>query len=121
MISEKFVRIILRLIASTKSGKLKWSESPVSGRYDVAFANYTLSISSEAGRIRGNTDIVIRIHGPEGDILDQITDEEFSSNEFYFGDKTPFAALNDLYHDARRNAVGIDQALDSILDELPEE
>jgi hypothetical protein len=121
MVSEKMVEIVKRLVKLTQEGRLNWAEEPNSGSYAIAFANFSLSISSDFSGLGSREDsVVIRIYNAEGEVIEAVSDEEFPEDTFKREQKTPYRMLYELYQNARRNAIGIDTALDAILAELPE-
>jgi hypothetical protein len=121
MVSEKLIQIVRRLLRLTQEGKLNWSEDPNSMSFTVSFPSYSLSISSEDDVFNpDNRSVFIKIYNSEGGLIEAVSDEEFPGDTFVKEQKTPYKVLYELHQNARRRAIGIDAALDSILSEFPE-
>jgi hypothetical protein len=107
MALDKMTRLLLELVEKTNNGSLRWEGTAAEGVYQVSFPNFTVQISA-----RG-FDFVLTIRNAEGTILEEAADTEFSNKI-----QNPMATMNQLYVNARRQALGVDAALDNLLDEL---
>ena len=95
--------------SKTASNELEWKEGVYSASFQVSFPNYSLTLS-ENQRERGGYDYVISILDADGSIIDTFSDIDLG--EGYY------SKMVELYQNARRQALGVDKALDEILNEL---
>ena len=92
MAFDKLATLLVELIQKTNNGSLRWEATAAEGVYQVSFPRFTVQISE-----RGN-DFVLTILNSEGTLLEEAADQ--------------------LYVNARRQALGVDAALDELLNEL---
>ena len=97
----------MELIQKTNNGSLRWEATAAEGVYQVSFPRFTVQISE-----RGN-DFVLTILNSEGTLLEEAADPEFQGKI-----ENPFSRMQQLYVNARRQALGVDAALDELLNEL---
>ena len=119
MTNDKYLRLVTRLIEKTRRGEANWQIAPDDGVFTLPLADYSVNIA----QLRSNsssyeTDIVISLVDPTGTTMDSVRDFELAS-ELHEPNKL-IAAMERLYAEARRKALGIDQALDAVLGELGE-
>ncbi|WP_146256114.1 hypothetical protein [Aestuariivirga litoralis] len=117
MIGSKHIELLRRLAKSTKEGKLSWQEDTSKDSFIVAFSRYSVSIAYYADLAGSEDEITVKIFNSEGELIESVSHTDFAQGTLSIG--SSFFFLRELYHDARRKAVGIDGALDSILEELP--
>jgi hypothetical protein len=59
--------------------------------------------------------LVLQIYDENGALVEEVSDLEFNENDFV---TAPFTFMNEIYTQARRTAMGVEQALDSLLKDL---
>jgi|HubBroStandDraft_6_1064221.scaffolds.fasta_scaffold2912755_1 hypothetical protein len=106
---EKTLQLVQRLYSKTKSGEMAWERTTGAGVYQVAFPNYTVKVSA-----RGS-DYVITILDESGSVLESVSDVDLAKASK--DTKAAYQWMSDLY-ESRRQALGVDSALDSLLSEL---
>jgi hypothetical protein len=106
---EKFFAILKRLHAKTKAGQTEWEETPSTGVFQTSFPNYTIKLWAD-----GN-DYYISILDGLGATLESYSDAALTTA---FPGGNAFPIMRELYAMARRRALGVDAALDSLLREL---
>lgn len=110
--NSKYATLAQRLVARQAKGRLDWKETEADGLFQVSFPDYSIRISLQENRY-GNDYAVVSIYNEEGTELDtfsslNLQDEWPDANE----------QLVQLYQSARRAALGVDKAIDSLLREL---
>jgi hypothetical protein len=112
MAADKYQHLVERLVAKTDRGEVDWKEAAGSDTFQVSFANYSLTLSVSQNR-EGSTLYVISILNSEGRTVDSFSDEDLDD-----GGGRYYPIMGELYHKARRQALGVDKALDEILGQL---
>jgi len=111
MANERYFSILDRLIAKSRNRELDWKEGVFPQSFQVSFPNYSLTLGPQ---FRGNTkDYVVTILNSEGTAIDEFSDVDLGDGYF--------AQMDELYQSARRQALGVDKALDEILQELDDD
>src|SRR5438132_13026494 len=90
-------------------GSIPWDQSAERGVYQVAFPGYGVQIR------RVKDDFVLSVLNEEGTVIEVFDDTQVPVGEFTDG---PFSAMLELYERARRQALGVEEALDFIISEL---
>ena len=116
MTNEKYLRLIERLVAKTNEGTANWEVTARDGMYALPGSKYSVAITKE-WTSSDEWDVLIHLLDSVGDIVDTVRDTELVHDSPMPNAKF-FQTLNELYDRARRKASGIEQALDSVLDEL---
>jgi len=102
---DKQRKLVDVLYQRTKDGLLDWKLTPVSERYQVSFANYSIQIGER------ENDYVIYLVDNEGDVADEFSDDDLGSGGYY-------SHMKEMHGLARRQARGVDNLLNAILSEL---
>lgn len=112
MNNPKLEKLVRTLAEKTRLGELAWDESERSGVFQLPFSNSTVRIFTRESRAhRGDVEYVVAILNSLGAEVEEISDETL-------GVEWAFSIMKDLYEAARRKAMGVDVAIDSILDDL---
>ena len=114
MSDEKFAKLIRRLSEKTQGGQLDWEATAQEDTFSVSFANYSVHISYDERE--DNQYFMITIVDSAGNTIDQVDDSNFSSSDF--SGENPEEFLRSIYSQARKIAMGVDEALDDILEEI---
>jgi hypothetical protein len=102
--AEPKLRILIdRLLEKSKSGILDWDVGPHSNEYIIVIGTNSIGIREYGG------ECTLYIYNESGEMVESISD---MSPEGSFG------KLTELHDLARRNALGADKIIDSLLDEL---
>ena len=113
MSNEKMARLILRLIHQTDVGKLQWEETSTSNAFQTAFSGYTVISREVSVPLQGTPDYYISILNETGQTVETVSDSQLHDDL-----RDPVGTMRDLHEKARRQAMGVDEAIDSILSEL---
>lgn len=112
----KIINLVQKLHEATRDGSVLWRETEADDVFQVSFSQYSARIAKRLSRMdRTSDEYVLSIHNDEGDLVEEIGDED---GEDARQKGMLFNALKETHETARRQSMGVDQALDSILDEL---
>jgi len=107
MTNTKINDLIVRLHQKTEKNKVDWETTASSNRYLTSSAEYSIIISEEG------EDFFLTITDNWDDLIESIGDPELKEIN-----PDAFNLMKSLYSLARRNARGVDKAIDEILDSL---
>lgn len=115
---EKMARLVARLAARTEDGSVNWEETAVTGQFQLAFPNYSVLVllQESKGQIAGALDVVLRVCNTAGDVVEEVADPDLEDIL-----ENPYQDMLELYQLARRSAMGVEDALNSILSALEDE
>jgi hypothetical protein len=109
MPDAKLAALIRKLSQKTNENSVQWEKTVEPEVFQASFPGYTIQITNDAG------DIILRIYNDEGALMEEAKDTEFTRDHIPGG---PFTVMNGMFTKARRKALGVDQALDTLLSEL---
>lgn len=109
---QKLATLLTVLSEKTESGRIEWEESARSNSYETSFPNYSVVLSHRPSSV-SEDDYVLYVVDARGDVVEEAADYDF--REFM---ENPYSRMKELYETARRQAKGVDQALDEILKDL---
>jgi hypothetical protein len=110
---SKYSVLVQRLHQKTLKGGLSWEETALKNAYQTSFSNYTIRI-----RLQDHEDnpyIFVSIFNHDGRLIDEFHDESIRDDL-----QNSYPVMREIYDTARRSALGVEQALDDILDALQE-
>ena len=111
---EKIARLVKVLSNQTKDQELKWNETETEGIYEISFKNYSVRLSKNQKFNEIIQDfepiIILELANQNGEIIEQITDENLGKLIH-----DPYGTMKEMYETARRQAMGVESALDEIL------
>jgi len=118
MSSLKSKALIIRLLDRTNEGKVEWEETDIEGVYQASFRSHSVQIARKPARgdPEGAEDIVLAVYNQEGKLIDEIGDPDLV--QFGLSTQEAFQLMSKLYETARRYAMGVEQAIDNLLQEL---
>jgi hypothetical protein len=116
MADKRYQEIVRGLLDATNQNKVEWKEAARPDSLQVSFPNYTLVLGKRPNQ-RDRTaapDYVISIINFSGTTIDSFSDVELDEGA---GDQY-FETMAALFDKARRQALGVEQALEEVLKEL---
>lgn len=113
---DKRLTLLKLLHERTLQGKLAWKPTPIAREYTVEFSAYVVGIVQELNEDADN-DYVMCIVDAENNMIDEIYDEDLEEDD----DVIPFILMQETFREARRIALGLEAALDSLIAELGED
>jgi len=112
MSNKKFADLVERLIASTQNQSIHWNETSQGNIFQVSFKDYSVQIVCTYDD-ENTCYYRLRIVNENGEVVDEISTYDLRD---YL--PSAYSEMEGLFSLARRNALGVDKALDSILDQL---
>jgi hypothetical protein len=110
MVNEKLVKLIIRVHEKTERGEIPWERTAKEGTFLATFPEYSLLIyygDSWAGR-----GWLVELHDSQGELLETVMDHQVAEATGRDG------IIGDIWNQARRIALHVDEALDKMLDYL---
>lgn len=111
---DKRVLLAERLRERTLAGAIAWEETADEEVFQAAFSNLTLRIASYFDDVLDESVVEIEIFNSQGQRIDAFTDVTLKS----VGMQAPWSVMFETHQAARRIAMGVENALDSLLNEL---
>jgi len=114
----KMVYLVQKLYRRTDAESVEWEVTEIEGVFQAAFPEYTVRLSMQLldGHVPGSEDYVISIFNAHGLKVEEVSDVDLAEE---LADS--YEVMKHLYRAARRKAMGVDKALDSILSSLGED
>ncbi len=111
----QMVYLVQKLYRRTDDGSVEWEATEIEGVFQAPFPEYTvrLSMQSPDGHVPGSEDYVLSIFDARGLEIEEVSDVDLAED---LADS--YEVMRHLYRAARRKAMGVDQALDSLLSSL---
>ena len=117
MAKDKVVAMVEGLLVADKERLLDLKRSPHRGKFSASFPQYSVALEQEQYDGEFGPDVVtsLSIYDDNAELIDQYTDYQLQS----LGLDSAKRLLNTLYESARRQAMGVEAALDTIIAGLP--
>jgi hypothetical protein len=113
---DKKELFVTRLLQQTSAGKVKWEPTMEERVFQASFPSYSVKIwTEEAFDIE--TAYVIGIFNDSGTQIERMDNRELKEAGLVHA----WTVMRDLHQLARRQALGVEQALDSLLDSLDDD
>jgi len=125
-IEEKMWNLISKLDEMTGKEKLDWKTTQGKRSFQVDFEKFTVRISEEDRPQEGEDydqivqDYVISVFDGTGTLVERASDVTIQTSLKTLAPGKAFQTMRKLYDRARRFALGVDEALDSLLTSLKE-
>lgn len=108
MSDSKIVRIIQGVIRQTNAGKIDWEVTESEDTFQASFPNYSIRLSYTESNM--GKDYWLTIINNEGLVIESVSDVDVKSEL-----EGSYKIMEGLYANARRVALGVDKALDELL------
>jgi len=108
MSNTKIVRLIQGIVKQTEAGKINWEVTESEEVFQASFPNYSIRLSYTASDM--GTDYWLTIMNDEGSVIESVSDVQIKSEL-----DGSYRIMESLYSNARRVALGVDKALDDLL------
>ncbi len=108
---QKFVELLSQLRDRTRENKVKWSPSIHANVVQASFPHHTVQIEVQPYPLKAR--YLLRILNGEGTLIEEMKDSQLESS---FPDSRQI--LDELFVLARRQAFGVDQAIDELVEFL---
>lgn len=116
MADPKIYKLILNLYDKTKNGEVKWARS-IDREFITSFRDYSVGVSQAryTGRKLRDNVVILKIYDAGGEEIENTASTDFDADS---GALNGYDMLDYIYENARRMALGVDTALDTLLMEL---
>ena len=119
MADPKIYKLILNLYDKTKNGEVKWARS-IDKEFITSFRDYSVGVSQAkytryTGRNLRDSNVILKIYDAGGEEIESTASTDFDTDS---GALNAYDMLDYIYENARRMALGVDTALDTLLMEL---
>lgn len=104
---RKIANLVDMVAKQTADRQLSWDRTEINNAYQVSFSEYVIRLFNNGKGFR------FVIYDVFGDVVEEVSDRDLK--DFY---AEPFEMMNDLFGNVRRQAMGVDEALDSIMKDL---
>lgn len=111
MADEKVVKLIRGLSKQTLAGKVGWEATEREGVFQVSYPNYSIRISIKE-MDRGD-DVWLTIINDVGDVVESVSDMTIKGSL-----PNAYSIMSNIYSEARRVAMGVNAAIDEILNDM---
>jgi hypothetical protein len=122
MTENKLFELAEKLNEQTRTGKITWETTASSNSFQTAFPQYTVRIARYSSDDEDRApDYALIINDESGKTLESVTDVSLQAavKPALPGGKA-FLVMQELYNNARRGALGVDAAIESLLKSLGE-
>lgn len=111
----KIAILVPKLHKQTIDGKLEWEQTDREGAFQTSFPNSSIRISVRPSEslLSFQNDYVISIYNSSGILIESASDVDIK-NEL----DNSYNLMKEMHETARGYALGVEQALDSIISEL---
>lgn len=119
MAASKPIRLLLQLLQKSHEGKVKWEKTVEDGEFQAAFPGFSVRLSTRPSHdTPDDIDYLLSIFNEQGELIEVMSDSDL----LHQGQSSPpaYKLMAELYGIARRTAMGVEQALDAILEQLEE-
>jgi len=119
MAEEKLVELVQKVERKTAVGGLQWEETAGHEEFQTTLATFVIRIRQEMNS--QGFDYIISVVDSSGTTLESVSDGELSriarSSETLYS-VNPYELMEKIFKNAKRQVLGVDRAIDSILSEL---
>jgi hypothetical protein len=113
---QRMLKLLRRLHAKTAQGQVQWEGTAKEGMFQSSFPNYVVRISVDSRGEGSAPDYFLTIRNAAGRVVESTSD--VAIDQGMNGPPQAFPLMKELHDMARRQALGVDKALDSLLSEL---
>lgn len=113
---DKSMTFVTRICERTIAGKITWAKTPKPNMYQTTVGAYILRFSVTASHQEEGEDLYkLAIYNQDNEVVDSYDDESLTAQG---GAPGIYKVMKAAHEYARRVAMGVDNALDQILDNL---
>ncbi len=117
---NKYWQLVSLLIDRSKQGTASWQPTSREGVYALSLPEYGVLISMVAGRgdLYETQDVFFQIVNSQGRVIDTFRDADVARDFDDHDQPEMYRQMEQLFHDARRKALGVDEALNQLITQL---
>ena len=109
--ASRVAQLVKLVTRKTISNEIRWERTEKEGVFQHAFPNYVVRFSERFVPDHSYPDYVLAILNQDGEIIEEITDPDAERE----GLEEAYVTMREAYEMARRQAMGIERALDDLL------
>jgi len=114
MALDKRAILLARIIDATQNGTIDWQKDSSRNSFVASFSTYSVRIRSEPDPNSPEDDYNLAIIDGFGDVVEEFDHSPLVDN----GIRDAYSQLKKLHEMARRRAMGVETALDSLIKEI---
>src|SRR6266542_7019849 len=117
---NKYQRLANLLIKKTREKNAGWQPTSRNGVFSLSLPDYSVLISMVSSRDDDPSapdDVLLQIVNADGTVIDRARDTEIAEGMPSADQRAFYTAIQEMYEQARRQAFGVDQALDKLIEE----
>jgi hypothetical protein len=120
MAENKIVILVSKIETNTISNALNWEATAETNEFQTTLANFVVRIGEQFDpEYPEHPDYVLKIIDHDGNTMESTTNADLVKMEHKtFGVRHPYEVMQSIFKMAKRQALGVDKAIDSILSEL---
>jgi hypothetical protein len=121
MTENKLVTLVSKIETNTISNALSWEATAETYEFQTTLANFVVRIGEGFDPDDPeHPDYVLKIIDHNGNTMESITNADLVKMEHdaTFGQRHPYEVMQSIFKKAKRQALGVDKVIDSILSEL---
>ena len=121
MTENKLVTLVSKIETNTISDSLTWEATADQYEFQTTLANFVVRIGEQFDPDDpDHPDYIIKIIDRDGNTLESATNADLvkMEHEATFGRRHPYEVMQSIFKKAKRQALGVDKVIDSILSEL---
>ena len=111
----KVAQLVNLLSKNTIVGKITWEETEKTGVFQTSFPDYTVRLfpRQNPNESQGAMDFIVQVINSNGELVEEVSDEDLSD---YL--EEPYQLMKTMHEISRRQVMGVESAIDSILNTL---
>ncbi len=111
----KVAQLVNLLSKNTIVGKITWEETDKTGVFQTSFPDYTVRHfpRQSPNQPEGSMDFIVQVINSNGELVEEVSDEDLRD---YL--EEPYQLMKTMHELARRQVMGVESAIDSILNTL---
>jgi hypothetical protein len=114
---QRMFKMAENLLVATKDGKISWRLTDAEDKFIYAGSRSSVTIELHTDRFEGD-ETVLSLLNSRGVVVDSLETAMIRAGEEGFMPAPHNVLLDDLYHAARRVAHSVDEALDSMFEDI---
>jgi hypothetical protein len=111
----RMLKLVQRLHAKTAAGELQWDKTVSKNSFQTAFPSYVVRVSVNYTEDDEAPDYHVAVRDGAGTTIESVSDRDIHN---VLPDSKAYSLMNELFTMARRKALGVNQAIESLLNEL---
>lgn len=119
-IESKLWSLVKRLAENTSAGSRDWEVTPSPKAFQTSFPEYSVRIVETESLESPEPDYMITLYDKDGRLIERATDSQLSQAAADENENA-FVVMRDLYTEARRKSLGVEQAIDNVIASLEDD